>query len=142
MFSATWVRLSLQRCIPSVSAKRKRANLRLELSTKARIHHLRGAPQYGICYDYVNTMFQPGGKRRPITTRDVRQTLLETDVEFRSLAEEHSRCETQLKQLLTEPYLSSEDLALETTLKKIKLRLKDQMEMIVARSRQHSALPT
>jgi hypothetical protein len=46
-----------------------------------------------------------------------------------------------LKQLLTEPYLSSEDLTLETTLKKIKLRLKDQMEMIVAR-RQHSALPT
>jgi len=78
----------------------------------------------------------------PITTRDVRQTLLETDVEFRSLIEEHSRCETQLKQLLTEPYLSSEDLALETTLKKTKLRLKDQMEMIVARSRQQIALPT
>jgi uncharacterized protein YdcH (DUF465 family) len=112
------------------------------LSTKRQIHHLRGAPQYGNCYDYVNTMFQLGGKRMPITTRDARQTLLETDVEFRSLAEEHSRCETQLKQLLTEPYLSSEDLALETTLKKIKLRLKDQMEMIVARSRQHSALPT
>jgi uncharacterized protein YdcH (DUF465 family) len=112
------------------------------LSTKRQIHHLRGAPQYDNCYDYVNTMFQLGGNRMPITTRDVRQTLLETDVEFRFLAEEHSRCETQLKQLLTEPYLSSEDLALETTLKKIKLRLKDQMEMIVARSRQHSALPT
>jgi uncharacterized protein YdcH (DUF465 family) len=112
------------------------------LSTKRQIHHLRGAPQYGNCYDYVNTTFQPGGKRMPITTRDARQTLLETDVEFRSLAEEHSRCETQLKQLLTEPYLSSEDLALETTLKKTKLRLKDQMEMIVARNRQHSALPT
>lgn len=112
------------------------------LSTKRQIHHLRGAPQYGNCYDYVNTMFQLGGKRMPITTRDVRQTLLETDVEFRSLVEEHSRCETQLKQLLTEPYLSSEDLALETTLKKTKLRLKDQMEMIVARNRQHSALPT
>ena len=77
----------------------------------------------------------------PITTHDIRQTLLETDVEFRSLAEEHSRCEKQLKQLLTEPYLSSEDLALECTLKKFKLRLKDQMESIVAR-RQHSALPT
>jgi uncharacterized protein YdcH (DUF465 family) len=89
----------------------------------------------------VKTMFQLGGKCMPITTHDIRQTLLETDVEFRSLVEEHSRCETQLKQLLTEPYLSSEDLALETTLKKIKLRLKDQMEMIVAR-RQHSALPT
>ncbi|HWZ53963.1 MAG TPA: YdcH family protein [Candidatus Acidoferrales bacterium] len=77
----------------------------------------------------------------PITTHDIRQTLLESDTEFRKLAEEHSRCEKQLKQLLTEPYLSSEDLALETTLKKFKLRLKDQMELIVAR-RQHSALPT
>jgi uncharacterized protein YdcH (DUF465 family) len=86
-------------------------------------------------------MFQPGGKRMPITTRDIRQTLLETDVEFRSLAEEHSRCESQLKQLLTEPYLNSEVLALESTLKKTKLRIKDQMEMIVAR-RQHSAVPT
>jgi uncharacterized protein YdcH (DUF465 family) len=134
--------LSVQRGVPPASAKKKRANLRPGLSTEARIHHLRGAPQYGNCYDYVNTMFQPGGKRMPITTRDVRQTLLETDVEFRSLVEEHSRCETQLKQLLTEPYLSSEDLALETTLKKTKLRLKDQMEMIVARSRQQIALPT
>jgi uncharacterized protein YdcH (DUF465 family) len=77
----------------------------------------------------------------PITTHDIRQTLLESDTEFRKLAEEHSRCEKQLKQLLTEPYLSSEDLALETTLKKFKLRLKDQMELIIAR-RQHSALPT
>lgn len=77
----------------------------------------------------------------PITTRDIRQSLLETDVEFRSLAEEHSRCESQLKQLLTEPYLNSEALALESILKKTKLRIKDQMEMIVAR-RQHSAVPT
>ncbi|HTP43705.1 MAG TPA: hypothetical protein VMJ13_04035 [Candidatus Acidoferrum sp.] len=46
-----------------------------------------------------------------------------------------------MKQLLTEPYVNSEILALETTLKKTKLRLKDQMEMIVAR-KQHSALPT
>ena len=58
----------------------------------------------------------------PITTYDIRQTLLETDVEFRCLAEEHSRCEKQLKQLVTEPYVNSEDLALEITLKKIKLR--------------------
>ena len=77
----------------------------------------------------------------PITTYDIRQTLLETDVEFRCLAEEHSRCEKQLKQLVTETYVNSEDLALETTLKKIKLRLKDQMERIVAR-KQQSALPT
>jgi uncharacterized protein YdcH (DUF465 family) len=69
----------------------------------------------------------------PITTHDIRQSLLENDMEFRCLAEEHSRCESQLEQLIKQPYMSSEDLTLEVTLKKIKLRLKDQMEMIVTR---------
>jgi uncharacterized protein YdcH (DUF465 family) len=73
----------------------------------------------------------------PITSHDIRQSLLENDMEFRCLAEEHSRCESQLEQLIKQPYMSSEDLTLEVTLKKIKLRLKDQMEMIIAR-RQHS----
>ena len=61
----------------------------------------------------------------PITTRDLRQTLLENDSEFRRLAEEHSRCESQLEQLIKQPYLSVEDLTMEVTLKKTKLRLKD-----------------
>ena len=69
----------------------------------------------------------------PITTHDVRQSLLENDMEFRCLAEEHSRCESQLEQLIKQPYMSSEDLTLEVTLKKIKLRLKDQMEMMITR---------
>ncbi|MGB0034944.1 MAG: YdcH family protein [Candidatus Acidiferrales bacterium] len=75
----------------------------------------------------------------PITSHDIRQSLLANDVEFRHLAEEHSRCESQLEQLIEQPYMSSEDLTLETTLKKMKLRLKDQMELIVQRH-QHSAL--
>jgi uncharacterized protein YdcH (DUF465 family) len=69
----------------------------------------------------------------PITTHDIRQSLLENDMEFRCLAEEHSRCESQLEQLIKQPYMSSEDLTLEVTLKKIKLRLKDQMEIMIAR---------
>ena len=75
----------------------------------------------------------------PITTHDIRQSLLENDMEFRCLAEEHSRCESQLEQLIKQPYMSSEALTLEVTLKKIKLRLKDQMEMIVTR-RLHSLM--
>ena len=75
----------------------------------------------------------------PMTTHDIRQSLLENDMEFRCLAEEHSRCESQLEQLIKQPYMSSEDLTLEVTLKKIKLRLKDQMEMIIARRQQHLA---
>jgi uncharacterized protein YdcH (DUF465 family) len=72
----------------------------------------------------------------PITTEDIRQSLLARDSEYRHLAEEHSRCESQLEQLRKSPYLSSEDLIQEATLKKLKLRLKDQMELIVARQQQ------
>jgi uncharacterized protein YdcH (DUF465 family) len=67
---------------------------------------------------------------------DLRQSLFATDLEFRRLAEEHSRCESQLEQIQTSAYSSSEELLREATLKKLKLRLKDQMESIVARHRQ------
>lgn len=67
---------------------------------------------------------------------EIRQSLFATDSEFRRLAEEHSRCESQLEQIVKAVYLNSEDLLREATLKKLKLRLKDQMESIVARYRQ------
>jgi uncharacterized protein YdcH (DUF465 family) len=69
----------------------------------------------------------------PMTDPNIRQSLLEEDPEFRRLAEEHSRCEVQLEQIHDEPYLNSEDLIQESVLKKLKLRLKDQMELIVER---------
>jgi len=71
----------------------------------------------------------------PATIHDLRQSLLLEDPEFRSLFEEHSRCESRLEEILNSAYLNSEDLLQEATLKKIKLRLKDQMEQIVARRR-------
>ena len=67
---------------------------------------------------------------------EIRQSLFATDSEFRRLAEEHSRCESQLEQILKSAYLNSEDLQREAMLKKVKLRLKDQMESILARYRQ------
>lgn len=70
-------------------------------------------------------------------THDIRQSLLAADSEFRRLVEEHTRCESQLEEMLNQPYLSSEDLLQEIALKKIKLRLKDQMELIVARHQHH-----
>jgi uncharacterized protein YdcH (DUF465 family) len=71
-----------------------------------------------------------------LTSQDIRQSLLATDPEFQKLAEEHSRCESQLDQILKSSYLSSEDLIRETALKKLKLRLKDRMELILAQRRQ------
>jgi uncharacterized protein YdcH (DUF465 family) len=76
----------------------------------------------------------------PITTHDIRQALLEVDQEFRRLAEEHSRCECQLEELVKQSYWNVEDLALEVSLKKMKLFLKDQMELIVARHRQNQTV--
>lgn len=75
----------------------------------------------------------------PLSTQDVRQSLLTHNPEFRRLAEEHSRCESQLEQILKQTYLNSEDLIQETYLKKLKLRLKDEMESMVARH-QHPSL--
>jgi uncharacterized protein YdcH (DUF465 family) len=75
----------------------------------------------------------------PITTHDIRQALLESNQEFRRLAEEHTRCECQLEQLVRQSYWNSEDLALEVSLKKMKLYLKDQMELIVARHRNNQS---
>ena len=67
-----------------------------------------------------------------MTGQEIRQSLLAADPEFRRLAEEHSRCESQLEQILNSVYLSSEDLMQESLLKKRKLRLKDEMERIIA----------
>jgi uncharacterized protein YdcH (DUF465 family) len=65
--------------------------------------------------------------------RETREQLLAGDAEFKRLAEEHSRYAAQLEQMHKTPYLNAEDLLLESELKKLKLRLKDQMEQRVAR---------
>jgi uncharacterized protein len=72
------------------------------------------------------------------TAQQIRESLLASDAEFRRLAEEHSECESQLEQISKQSYLSVEDLLQEVALKKTKLRLKDRMELIVARY-QHPA---
>ena len=72
----------------------------------------------------------------PIRYEDIRQSLCVKDPEFRRLAEEHSRCESQLETLLTQDYHSADDFIQEAILKKLKLQLKDRMEMILARCQQ------
>jgi len=67
-----------------------------------------------------------------MTSQEIRQSLLASNPEFQRLAEEHSRCESQLDQILKSSYLNSDDLVQETALKKLKLRLKDRMEMMLA----------
>jgi uncharacterized protein YdcH (DUF465 family) len=69
----------------------------------------------------------------PISPQELREQLLASDAEFQRLAQEHSRYEAQLEQLSKASYLSSEDILQQTTLKKLKLRVKDEMERLIAR---------
>ena len=75
----------------------------------------------------------------PISPQEIREHLRANDAEFQRLAEEHSRYEAQLEQLSKASYLSSEDLIKQSTLKKLKLHVKDEMEQLVARHRQELA---
>ncbi|HYA97885.1 MAG TPA: YdcH family protein [Methylomirabilota bacterium] len=56
------------------------------------------------------------------------------DLEYEKLAQQHSAYEEQLKKISDSAYLNSEDLLEEVRLKKLKLRVKDQMELLRRRS--------
>ncbi len=51
--------------------------------------------------------------------------------EFRKLASQHQRYDEQLQQLAAKPCLSEQERIQEVRLKKLKLRLKDEMERII-----------
>ena len=71
---------------------------------------------------------------------DLKAHLIATNEEYRRLSGEHTEFAKKLDALESLPHLSEEEQLEETRLKKIKLRLKDQMEAIVAHSRaQHVA---
>jgi uncharacterized protein len=62
-----------------------------------------------------------------LTSRD---QLLTTHEEFRKLAQEHTQYSKRLDTLTQKRYLSEDEKLEEVRLKKLKLRLKDQMESI------------
>ena len=65
----------------------------------------------------------------------LREELIASHDDFRKLAHEHSTYCQRLESLLDKRYLSEEEKVEEVRLKKLKLRLKDQMEMIEQRFR-------
>jgi hypothetical protein len=65
----------------------------------------------------------------------VRDQLLETNDEFRRLAQEHSQYQQRLESLIEKKYLSEDEKLEEVRLKKLKLRLKDQMQSLELRFR-------
>ena len=60
----------------------------------------------------------------------VRDQLLASNDNFRKLLEEHSQYSQRLEVLITKKYLSEDEKLEEVRLKKLKLRLKDQMESL------------
>jgi len=60
-------------------------------------------------------------------TAEIQRILADADPEFRQWAEEHRRCESRLHELTSKNEITVDEEMEEKTLKKRKLRLKDQM---------------
>jgi uncharacterized protein YdcH (DUF465 family) len=60
----------------------------------------------------------------------VREQLLASHDEFRRLAQEHTQYSQRLSSLVEKRYLTDDEKLEEVRLKKLKLRTKDQMQMI------------
>ena len=66
----------------------------------------------------------------------VKDELMASDETYRRLAQEHTQYAQRLEALVTKRFLSEEEQIEETRLKKLKLRLKDQMEQIAQQRNQ------
>jgi uncharacterized protein YdcH (DUF465 family) len=64
-------------------------------------------------------------------TAAVREQLMVGNEQYRRLCEEHARYKNQLNELSAKAYLSDQEQTEEVRLKKLKLRVKDQMELLV-----------
>jgi len=69
------------------------------------------------------------------STEELKDYLLNSDPHFRDLANEHRRFEERLTELSALSYPNDEELTEEKSIKKRKLLLKDQMEMILQQYR-------
>jgi uncharacterized protein YdcH (DUF465 family) len=71
----------------------------------------------------------------PTDLEGLRDRLLQTNDEFRKLADKHHELDSRLHELAAKHYLSEPEQLEETTLKKRKLQIKDRMEDILRRHR-------
>ena len=69
------------------------------------------------------------------TQEELKAHLMATNEEFRQLARQHAEYAKQLDNLESLPHQTYEQELEETRLKKLKLRLKDQMEAIMSHGR-------
>jgi len=71
------------------------------------------------------------------TQAELRAHLIETEPEFRRLADEHAALKAQLEAIESRGHVTLEDEVEESRLKKLKLRLKDQMSDFLAQHGTH-----
>ena len=69
------------------------------------------------------------------TLEELKAHLMETNEEFRRVAQQHSQYAKQLDELEARLHLSDQDQMEEVRLKKLKLRAKDQMQEMMNRYR-------
>ena len=69
----------------------------------------------------------------PTDFEELKRKLLQTDEEFRQLATQHHDLDEKIQSFSTRNFLSEPEQVEESRLKKRKLQLKDQMEMILRR---------
>jgi uncharacterized protein YdcH (DUF465 family) len=66
---------------------------------------------------------------------ELKAHLMATNEDFRRLVQQHSDYAQKLDALESQPHLTDQEQIEETRLKKMKLRLKDQMEAIISQYR-------
>ena len=76
-----------------------------------------------------------------MTQEPVSPTSVRSDDEYRQLEVQHHEYEGRLGELADKAVLSDEEQVEETTLKKMKLQIKDRMQQIARRERVGSAHP-
>jgi len=69
---------------------------------------------------------------------ELKAHLLATDNQFRTLAEQHARLKRQIEEIEAKPHVTEADELEEQRIKKLKLRLKDQMNEKMAQARHAS----
>jgi len=66
---------------------------------------------------------------------ELKAHLVQTNEEFRRLVDQHTDYAHKLEELASRPHLSEQEQVEEVRLKKLKLRIKDQIEAILSRYR-------
>jgi uncharacterized protein len=88
---------------------------------------------------FPNSAWQPHWEELPNMERnaleELKAHLMSTNEDFRRLAQQHSDYAHQLDALESQAHLTDQEQIEETRLKKMKLRLKDQMEAIISQYR-------